>query len=72
MTELILGDGSRVLFSYKTPVAHYKPSEFLRKTSHKWSKTTSKHINQWDIAKWSDMHYSEMPQEYFDNITKGL
>jgi hypothetical protein len=72
MTELLLNDGTRVLFSYETPVAHYKPSEYLRKTSYKWSKTTSRHINKWDIAKWSDMPYSEMPQDYFNNLVKGV
>lgn len=72
MTELVLNDGSRVLFSYETPVAHYKPSEYLRRTNKKWSVTTSKHIGKWDIAKWSDMTYSAMPQEYFDNLVKGV
>jgi hypothetical protein len=72
MTELLLNDGSRVLFSYETTVAHYKPSEYLRRTSKKWSVTTSKHIGKWDIAKWSDLPYSEMPQEYFDNLVKGV
>ena len=72
MTELVLNDGSRVLFSYSTPVAHYKPSEYLRKTSQKWSVTTSKHIGKWDIAKWSDLPYTEMQQEYFDNLVKGV
>jgi hypothetical protein len=72
MNELILSDGSRVLFSYSTPVAHYKPSEYLRKTAKKWSVTTSKHIGKWDIAKWSDLPYTEMQQEYFDNLVKGV
>ena len=72
MTELSLADGSRILFSYSTPVAHYKPSEYLRRTSKKWSVTTSKHIGKWDIARWSDLSYAEMPQEYFDNLVKGV
>lgn len=72
MTELELADGSRILFSYKTPVPHYKPSEFLRKTAYKWSRTTSRHISQWDIAKWSDMQYQEMPQDYFNNLVQGV
>lgn len=72
MTELELNDGSRILLSYKTPVAHYKPSEFLRRTSKKWSVTTSKHIGKWDIARWSDIPFSEMPQDYFDNLVEGI
>jgi hypothetical protein len=72
MTELTLRDGSRILFSYETPVAHYKPSEFLYKTDKKWSQTTSRHINKWDIANWSDIAYTSQPQEYFDNLIKGV
>jgi len=72
MTELELNDGSRVLFSYATPVAHYKPSEFLYRTDKKWSNTTSRHIRKWDIAKWSDVPYTNQPQEYFDNLVEGV
>jgi hypothetical protein len=70
MTEITLNDGSRILFSYQTPVAHYKPSAFLYRTSKKWSNTTTRHINKWDIAKWSDLPYAEQPQEYFDGLTQ--
>lgn len=53
-TELELNDGTLVFFSYETPVAArlsrgYAPAfggESV-KTSKKWSRTTSKHINQW-------------------------
>ena len=52
-TEVTLGDGTVVLFSYGTPVAaHYPtskravPTSFIR-TSKKWSVTTSRHINKW-------------------------
>jgi len=71
-TELVLNDGSRILFSYETPVAHYKASEFLYKTSKKWSNTTTRHIKNWDIAIWSDLSYTEKPQTYFDNLTEEL
>lgn len=71
MNEIILGDGSRILFSYQTPVAHYKPSEFLYRTDKKWSNTTTRHINKWDIAKWSDIPYTTKPQAYFDELTQG-
>jgi hypothetical protein len=37
-----------VFFSYNTPVAYYdKINGGYYKTSHKWSVTTSKHINRW-------------------------
>ena len=47
-TELELSNGTIILFSYQTPVAAClgNGSGFIR-TSHKWSRTTSKHINQW-------------------------
>ena len=44
-TEVTIGN-KRVLFSYSTPVAYYENGMYF-KTSKKWSKTTSKHINQW-------------------------
>jgi len=46
-TELHLDDGSVILFSYKTPVAACTPSKGYIRTEHKWSVTTSKHINMW-------------------------
>lgn len=54
-----------ILFSYKTPVAAIIRStgEAFR-TAHKWSRTTSKHINSW----LGDMNATEKPQEYFDNL----
>jgi hypothetical protein len=39
-------DRGVVFFSYNTPVAACIDGVFYR-TSHKWSVTTSKHINQW-------------------------
>ena len=64
-TELTLGDGTQVLFSYQTPVACWINGEFF-KTSKKWSNTTSRHINSW-------VHLAtEKPQEFFDNLVKGV
>jgi hypothetical protein len=64
-TELTLGDGTQVLFSYETPVACWINGEFF-KTSKKWSNTTSRHINSW-------VHLAtEKPQEFFDNLVKGV
>jgi len=64
-TELTLGDGTQVLFSYETPVACWIQGEYF-KTSKKWSNTTSRHINSW-------VHLAtEKPQEYFDNLVKGV
>ena len=64
-TELTLADGTQVLFSYQTPVAAWHDGQFF-KTSKKWSHTTTRHINSW-------VHLaSDKPQEYFDNLVKGL
>ena len=64
-TELTLGDGTQVLFSYETPVACWIQGEYF-KTSKKWSNTTSRHINSW-------VHLAtEKPQEFFDNLVKGV
>ena len=65
MTELELQDGTLVLFSYQTPVASWKDGQFY-KTDRNWSKTTSRHIN-----KWSDCAIVK-PQDYFDNLVKGI
>lgn len=65
MTELLLNDGTQVLFSYQTPVASWSNGQFY-KTDKKWSVTTSKHIN-----KWSHCAISK-PQEYFDNLVQGV
>ncbi len=64
MTELVLNDGTQVLFSYETPVASWKDGQFY-KTSHKWSNTTTRHINKWSHCAVS------MPQDYFNNLVKG-
>lgn len=47
MTVLHKGK-NEILFSYETPVAVYddKYGMFFR-TEHKYSRTTSKHINKW-------------------------
>jgi len=64
-TQITLDDGTKVLFSYHTPVATWKDGAFYR-TSKKWSNTTTRHINSW-------VHLAtEKPQEYFDNLIKGV
>jgi hypothetical protein len=46
MTAVHLPKGT-VLFSYETPVAAYVSGRGWVRTAEKFSKTTSKHINQW-------------------------
>jgi methylglyoxal synthase len=68
--EVDLGNGLKVLFSYKTPVAYSQstPEGLVRyKTSTKWSRTTSKHITQWFHE-----YDGEVSQESIDDlIDKG-
>ena len=43
---ILEGNGCRVLYSYETPVALKAPNGKYYRTDHKWSVTTSKHINK--------------------------
>ena len=54
-----------VLFSYATPVASFDKATYsFHRTTKKWSKTTTRHINKWiDGVKAIDQ-----PQDYFDNL----
>ena len=69
MTELDLGNGLQILFSYKTPVAAYDWREGsgngkYYRTATRWSNTTQRHINQW----LGSAKAEEKPQEFFDNL----
>jgi len=46
-TELSLNNGTSLFFSYETPVAGYSSDLGWFKTSTYYSRTTSKHINQY-------------------------
>jgi hypothetical protein len=73
MTELDLGNGLQVLFSYRTPVAAYDWREGAGngkhyRTSKKWSNTTTRHINNWLAGHVAE----EKPQEFFDSLIAGV
>ena len=57
-----------VLFSYATPVASFDKATYsFHRTTKKWSKTTTRHINKWiDGVKAIDQ-----PQDYFDTLLGG-
>lgn len=65
MTELTTTEGTVILFSYQTPVAALLPSGRYVKTSHKWSVTTSRHINKWLCG----IEAEPEPQEFFDRLS---
>lgn len=64
MTE-VETEKATILFSYQTPVACYmNDGTGFYRTSHRFSVTTSKHINKWlDGAK-----ASEREQSFFDSL----
>ena len=46
-TEVMLADGTTVLFSYTTPVAALLPGKGWIRSATKYKATTTKHINRW-------------------------
>jgi len=65
--SLPMGD---LLFSYKTPVAFYEMNTGnYYKTEYKWSKTTTRHINQWLNERQATDRATEKPQRFFDELT---
>jgi len=63
-TEIHFICGTIVLVSYETPVAALLSSGRYIKTSTKYSRTTSKHINQW----LSGTYAEEVSQEELNRI----
>lgn len=47
MTEIIADNGSKIMFSYETPVAGYLNNYGFFRTQTKHSVTTTKHINKY-------------------------
>jgi hypothetical protein len=66
-TVLRFSSGLEILFSYSTPVAAFVPGEGYVRTTTKWSATTSRHINRYVGA-----HYTEAEQSYFDELVKNI
>jgi hypothetical protein len=58
-----------ILYSYRVPVAMYLPDQMIWvRTSHKWSDTTFKHINQWLYGRPS----IEVTQSFIDNLVENI
>ena len=68
-TEVSLKNGTVVLFSYGTPVAALYEGNYF-KTSYKWSKTTSAHINHWLVLKCA--RAEKIAQEFFTELTMNI
>jgi len=72
MNEVELANAN-VLFSYRTPVAlQIKSTGEVFKTSKYWSRTTSRHINQWVKEFTEPEKVKEKPQEYFDEFSNEV
>jgi hypothetical protein len=67
VTELVTGNRS-ILVSYETPVALHIEGVGYIVTEKKWSRTTSKHINQFLGG---DKPHKTEPQEYFDALLEN-
>ena len=65
-TELEL-DNMLILFSYETPVAAWVAGRGWLRTDTKYSKTTTKHINQW-----LDAVGTVVPQSEIDYLVKVI
>ena len=75
-TELTLEDGTQVFFSYETPVCVRTEAMHCGQkqtrvcvTTEKYSRTTSKHINNW-VANQSEI-IQMVEQSEIDNFVKG-
>ncbi len=75
MTEVELNDCT-LLYSYDTPVAGViEGSDEIKgnqvfKTDHKWSVTTTNHINKWFREVWNVDAKTEVPEMPQENIYK--
>ena len=63
-TEISLNNGTKVFFSYDTPVAAQLPDYEYVRTATKWSVTTSRHINKW----LEGVNATEVDQEVLNNL----
>ena len=63
-------NGTEVLFSYSTPVAGYHPDLGYVRTKEYYSKTTTKHINQYlyKSSSFLSITFKEVEQEVIDSL----
>ena len=66
-TELSLNNGHSIFFSYETPVAGYDSEDGFFKTETYYSKTTSRHINQY-FKHVDENDINTVPDEYIVNL----
>lgn len=64
-TETQHPNGTRVFYSYQTPVAAYIPGRGYVRTAERHSNTTSRHTNAWLDGRPAET----VPQSELDNLT---
>ena len=64
-TELSLTNGNSIFFSYETPVAGFHSEDGFFRTETYYSKTTSRHINQY-LRDVDDV--KEVPDQYIVDL----
>ena len=64
VTELFTNDGAVIMFSYNTPVCAQLSGGGFVKTDEYYSRTTSKHINQWLDGVDAEL----VSQDFIDNL----
>ena len=69
-TLVVYNNGVEIFFSYDTPVAGYSPELGYIRTNKYYSKTTSRHINQYlnDNNHNLDCIFESVNQEVIDNL----
>lgn len=71
-TEVAIGGGLTMLFSFGTPVACVWTNGVSNRafiTSKKWSTTTSRHITMW-LKDWTLTSVETKDQTYFDHLVE--
>ena len=66
-TELSLNNGNSIFFSYETPVAGFDAEDGFFKTETYYSKTTSRHINQY-FKHVDESDISIVPDQYIVDL----
>ena len=73
VNEIVAANGSKIMFSYETPVAGHIENYGFFKTTTKYSVTTTKHINKYlreelkDNANFEHETINEVPQELINS-----
>lgn len=70
--EAAFTDGTRILYSYETPVAAFLPAQGYVKTAKFHSRTTGRHIAQWlKDGAGQFIHADDVSQEVLNQIAEA-